>query len=208
MLAKNVAVIGYSGHGIVLVEAALDNNLNVLGYAEKKESISNPFDLTYLGSEYESNFFQRIGLKSFLLGIGNNGARELLYKLVTQNNCEVLTLVSKSASVSRSAIIGNGTFINRNVSVNALARVGSNVILNTGCIIEHHCYLSNSVHIAPGAVLAGNVVVGERSFIGANSVIKQGITIGSDVVVGAGSVVLESINDGMKIVGNPGRVLL
>lgn len=207
MSDNNIILIGYSGHGFVVADIAIENQLNLVGYTESSKIQSNPFNLNFVGNEMENDFFKKNGEVKYLIGIGDNKIRERIYNLIIENQSEIVTLISQSASVSKTAVIGNGTFINRNVSVNAFATIGRNVILNTGCIVEHDCTIANSVHIAPGAVLAGNVTVGERSFIGANSVIKQGVYIGNDVIVGAGTVVISNIADGKKVVGNPNHFI-
>jgi sugar O-acyltransferase (sialic acid O-acetyltransferase NeuD family) len=203
----NVILIGYSGHGLVLVDTAKENKINLVGYAEPCPVPKNPFDLLYLGNETEFDF---LGWKEnylFMLGFGDNHLREIKFDFVKSKGKKLINLIHPSASISSSVLIGEGVFVNRNVSVNSFAQIGSNVILNTGCVIEHECNLASSIHVAPGAVLAGNVTVGQRTFIGANSVVKQGVTIGSDVIIGAGSVILKSVPDGSIVVGNPGRFL-
>ncbi len=207
MLDKKIILIGYSGHGFVVADTAVENQLKLVEYAENSIVQNNPFQLSYAGNESDDDFFEKNREAKYLIGIGDNTIRERIYNLIIEKQGEILTLISQSASISKTASIGKGTFVNKNVAINALAKVGNNVILNTASIIEHDCVIADSVHIAPGAVLAGNVTVGERSFIGANSVIKQGITIGKDVVVGAGTVVLKNISDGQKIVGNPSRYI-
>lgn len=207
MLDNKIVLIGYSGHGFVVADTAIENQLQISGYAERSEVSINPFHLNYVGAEIDYGFFEKNNGAKYLIGIGDNLIRERIYNLIIENHGEILTLINKSTSISNTAIIGNGTFINKNVSVNAISIIGRNVILNTACVIEHNCNISDSVHIAPGAVLAGSVTVGERSFIGANSVIKQGVKIGKDVIIGAGTVVLSDIPDGKKIVGNPNRFI-
>ncbi len=198
-------LIGYSGHGLVIVDVAKNNKLDILGYAEKSIKSKNPYNLKYLGDEKDNNFIGWKTKADFIIGIGDNLIREKVFKLIIGNSCKVRTLICKSANISESVTIGQGTFINKNVSVNSFAKIGQNVILNTSCVVEHECVISDSVHIAPGAVLAGKVIVGERSFVGANAVIKQGVIIGKDAIIGAGSVVIKDIPDGGKFAGNPSR---
>ncbi|MFD2601226.1 acetyltransferase [Flavobacterium suzhouense] len=207
MYANQSILIGYSGHGFVVAEAALEAGIDIVGYADRTIPENNPFGLTYIGVESNEGFEGWKMDVSFMLGIGDNALREKIARLVVNHNKKLLAVISKAASVSKTAKIGDGTFINRNVSVNAFAEIGNNVILNTGCIVEHECVLGDTVHIAPGAVLAGNVTVGERTFVGANAVVRQGIYIGKDVVIGAGSVIINDVPDGMKIVGNPGKYI-
>ena len=206
VLDKKIILVGYSGHAIALADVALNNKLNIIGYTESSLKKNNPYCFSYLGDENNDDFFGWSENEiAFLIGIGDNVIRDKIFKLILSKKKEILKLISSNALISKSSVIGQGTFVNNNVSVNALAQIGDNVILNTGCIVEHECVIGDSVHIAPGAVLAGNVTVGKRTFIGSNSVIKNGVYIGKDVIVGAGCVVINDISDGEKIVGNPGR---
>ena len=207
MLDKEVILIGYSGHAYVVVETALENDFDVIGYSDKEKSDSDPYNLSYLGFEKNDDFIGWQKEVSFVIGIGDNKLRQKIASLIESKGKVVETIVHKTAHISKNVEIGKGSFINKNVVVNALAVVGKNVILNTGCIIEHECILGDAVHIAPGAVLAGNVSIGERTFVGANVVVKQGIVIGKDVVIGAGTVIIANIPDGKKVVGNPGRII-
>ncbi|MCC9061755.1 acetyltransferase [Flavobacterium piscisymbiosum] len=204
---KKIILIGYSGHAYVVAETILENGYELIGYSEKEESASNPYNLSYLGFENEESFVGWRSYVSFAIGIGNNKIRQNVASLIEAKGKTTQTIIHKTSNLSKYASIDSGTFINKNVVVNAFASIGKNVILNTGCIIEHECVLYDAVHIAPGAVLAGNVTVGERTFVGANSVIKQGIVIGKDVIIGAGSVIINDVPDGKKVVGNPGRII-
>jgi acetyltransferase EpsM len=207
VLDRKVILIGYSGHGLVVADTAIENQLKLFGYTDVELVRNNPFKLTYLGNESENDFFEKNKDVKYLIGIGDNKLREKIYNLIVSKKSSVLTLISQYATISKTVVIGNGTFVNRNVSINAFVKIGNNVILNTACVIDHDCQIENCVHIGPGAVLAGNVYIGERTFIGANCVIKQGVKIGKDAIVGAGTVVLCDIPDGKKIVGNPSRFI-
>ena len=205
MLDK-VAIIGYSGHGYVVAESAIERKLNLLYYCEKNENIKNPFGLKYLGFEGDLSFEGWGKSIKYILGIGDNKLRVQIGLELIKRKEELLNVIDSSASLSKRIEIGFGNFIARQAMVNSLAKIGDFCILNTGCIVEHECKIENGVHIAPGAVLAGNVSVGTCSFIGANSVIKQGIKIGSNVIIGAGTVVINDVEDNKIVVGNPGRV--
>lgn len=200
-----VAIIGYSGHAFVVLDACEKIGVSVQFYCTPSEvKHSNPYQLTFLGDE-ENEFFEWNRVDKFVLGIGDNSVRSRLAERILNAGKEIITIIHPSAVINDFAHIGMGSFLSSNCVVNTLATVGRNCIINTGAIIEHECVLGESVHIAPGAVLAGNVKVGDGTFIGANSVIKQGVTIGRNVTLGAGSVVLRDIKDNETWVGNPAR---
>jgi len=199
---KAVAIIGYSGHSFVVLDAAKQMGLDVKYYCERNQVSCNPFGLHCLGDEGSASF-DWDSTDEFILGIGNNKIRQKVAALIVSKKKSLLNVIHPSAIISKYATFGKGNFFAANVVVNALAKIADHCILNTGCIVEHECVIHNGVHLGPGAVLAGNVSAGENSFIGANSVIKQGVSIGRGVIVGAGSVVVKNIPDHEIWVGNP-----
>jgi sugar O-acyltransferase (sialic acid O-acetyltransferase NeuD family) len=203
---NSIAIIGYSGHSFVVLDAAKVMGLNVEYYCERNQVSFNPFEINYLGDE-GSESFNWNAVDEFILGIGDNRIRQKVAGLILSKKKAILNVIHPSSIISNYANFGMGNFIAANVTVNALAQVANNCILNTSCVVEHECIIESGVHIAPGTVLAGNVTVGENSFIGANSVVKQGVKIGSGVTVGAGSVVINDIPGNEIWVGNPAKKL-
>ena len=115
----SVVLLGYSGHGIVVAEAAISSGMDVLGYAEKKMSAVNPFGLKYLGDENIANFnWSQSGY--FILGVGSNNIRRRIAEFIESQQGKCLTVVHPEAKVSELTNIGSGSFIARNVSVNPL----------------------------------------------------------------------------------------
>lgn len=203
---NSIAIIGYSGHSFVVLDAAKQMNLYVEYYCERNQISYNPFEINYLGDE-GSDSFDWNTIDQFILGIGDNKIRQKVAHLILSKKKILLNVIHPSSIISNYATFGTGNFIAANVTVNAFAKIADNCILNTGCIIEHECVIESGVHIAPGAVLVGNVSVGENSFIGANSIVKQGVIIGNGVTVGAGSVVIKDIPDNEIWAGNPAKKL-
>ena len=209
MLDNNdIIIIGFSGHGLVVSDAALASKMNLKYYSEINIQVKNPYNLLYIGNENNEEFSAWNSENKYILGIGDNTIRHKIALFIVSKNKEILNVIHPTASISDSVLIGKGNFISKQTSINPLVQIGNFCIINTGAIIEHECIIMDAVHIAPGAVLAGNVTVGERTFVGANAVIKQDITIGNDVTIGAGSVIITDIEDGKTVVGNPGRIIL
>lgn len=199
---QQAIILGYSGHGYVVAEAALLQGIALKGYAEAEELVRNPYDLAYKGDETYVSFNWE-ACHYYILGVGSNTIRAKIAQRVKDNGGQCLRVIHPNASIAQKVKIGEGTFIARNVAINPLVQIGDNVILNTSCSVDHECQIEDNAHIAPGAVLAGNVKVGEGAFIGANAVIKEGVRIGKHAVVGAGSVVIRDLPAQQIVVGNP-----
>ena len=199
-----VVLIGYSGHGKVVTDAALKCNIEIKKYLDYDIKEDNPFDLEYFGNNDDLILKKLINQEyRFIIGIGNNQIRHKIYNQVNKLGGVFCKIIHPGSFLSEKCKVGLGSFISSNVSVNVSAEILENCIINTSAIIEHDCLIKSSVHVAPGAVLCGNVTVGEKSFIGANSTIKQGVKIGNNVLIGAGSLVLSDIPDNTKCFGNP-----
>jgi sugar O-acyltransferase (sialic acid O-acetyltransferase NeuD family) len=201
------SIIGYSGHGLVVAEAAKLSGLPLSFYTDLSAKSENPYQLKYIGDESIESFQYWDSNYAYVLGIGDNAVRVKCAQNVLSKGRELVNVIHPDACISAEVTFGQGNFFSRNCAINPMVKIGDFCILNTSCVVEHHCLLGDGVHVAPGAVLLGNVHVGAGSFIGANSVVKQGVKIGENVIIGAGAVVLKDVGHGKTIVGNPGRIL-
>lgn len=201
-----IAIIGYSGHSYVVLDACLKNNLSVSFYSDLSEKNNDPFDLEYIGDESNSDFNWDLA-DAYILGIGDNNIREVIASRIFNNGKQVLNIFHPNSIIANFVTVGGGSYIGPQAVVNAFANIGICCIINSGAIVEHECQIGDFVHLAPGSVLAGQVKVGHKTFIGANTVVKQGVAIGENVVIGAGSVILKDIPNGEVWVGNPAKKL-
>jgi sugar O-acyltransferase (sialic acid O-acetyltransferase NeuD family) len=203
--SKNLYLFGYSGHSYVVLDCALENGFQPLGYFDFKENKQNPYKLKFLGNENDINLSNLIKSDFVFPAVGSNSIRKNLINLFDKENLTQLTIFSKTAYVSSMASVLSFTFIGPNAVVNSKAIIGKGSIINSGAVVEHECIVGNYSHVAPGAVLAGNVVLGAECFIGAKSVIKEGVQITDNVTIGAGTVVIKDILEQGTYVGNPAR---
>ena len=204
--SKKIYLMGYSGHGRVLVDAARSRDITVEGYFQDTANNEDPFLLTYMGdeSDYDIDFFEK---SKFIIGIGDNCIRSKVYDLIKNKKGTLQTISHATACISNLAEIQEGCFINTHAIIHTGAKIGVNSIINTGVIVEHDCRIGAHVHIAPRATLCGNVEVGDHTFIGAGATIIQGVSIGSNVTIGAGSVVIRDIPSNVTSVGIPSKII-
>lgn len=204
--SRPVAIIGYSGHALVVIETLQAMQRKVQVYFDREEKSNNPYLLQYLGSENRPDIKHLLATYDYFIGIGDNGIRKKVQDQLSQRLTALPTrAIHPSAVISPSAQIGYGVMIAPSVTINAQAEIRDGAICNTGCIIEHECQIGSFAHIAPGAVLAGTVRVGDLAFVGANAVVRQGITIGKRAVIGAGAVVVKDVPVRSIVVGNPAK---
>lgn len=148
------------------------------------------------------------GNMKFVIAIGNNEIRKDVVAKLAVPIEGYLTLIHKTAVVSPSACIGQGTVVMANTVINADAAIGSHVIVNTGAIVEHDSMIADYVHLAPHATITGSVRVKEGTMIGAGATVIPGICIGEWTVVGAGATVIHDIPSYCTVVGTPAKTIM
>lgn len=204
---KHIYFLGYSGHAYVAIDVAKSNGFEIKGYFDRVQSIQDPYDIPYSGSENEASFKDLVKESYVFPAMGSNSIRARLCQFLTRSNIKQVALVDPSAHISGMATIGVSSLINPNACINSLARIGKGCIVNTGAVIEHECSIGDYSHIGPGAVLAGNVRIGINCFIGANAVVREGVSISDNAIIGAGAVVLKDIKKRGTWVGNPAKIV-
>lgn len=162
------------------IKGIIDNNLPLNYQVLDYKVIGSDVDIPHFAGE-SVYFIITVGqIKTY-------SVRLKLAKLLQEYGCQLASVISPRAYVSKHARIGNGTVVMHDAFVNTNARIGDHCIINTKAIIEHDSIISDFCHISTGAIVNGNCQVGEGSFLGSNSTISNGKTIFENSVIGAGS---------------------
>lgn len=196
---SNICLFGASGHGKVVKDVATSTNIVIEAFIDdnpKSEFLhETPIVTSAEMATYAGN--------KFLISIGNNRIRKVISQKIKN---DFATLIHKTATISPTATIAEGTVIMNGTNINADANIGKHVIINTAAVIEHDCKIGDFVHISPNATITGNVHIGEGSHIGAGAIIIPNIKIGKWATIGAGAVIIKDIPDFAVVVGNPGKI--
>ncbi|MDQ8180802.1 acetyltransferase [Pelagicoccus sp. SDUM812005] len=203
---KKLAIIGASGHGLVLAESAEKTakwkHIEFYDDAFPEKTDNPPYRIqgtseTAMGlnpQEYD-----------FALGIGNNKIRFELAQKLEHTGYSLPAIIDPSAVVSKYAQTHAGAFVAAGAVVNARTTIGKFTIINTKAVVEHDCTIADGVHISPNSSIGGTVTIGGLTWIGIGSCVKNNLSIGSNCVIGAGSVVVSSIDDNTLAYGNPAK---
>ena len=202
-----LAVLGASGHGKVVADAAeLAGWAEVVffddAWPERKRNgpwqvIGNTAALTADAGSFDG----------VVVAIGNNRIRQAKQAELAEAEVRLVSIIHPAAVVSKYAAVGIGSVVFANAVINACASVGAGCIVNTGAVVEHDCVLGDFAHISPNAVLAGGVKVGSLVWVGGGAAVRQLIEIHEGAVVGMGAVVTRDVPPGVVVAGSPARVL-
>lgn len=204
---RKLAILGASGHGKVVADTAECCGWQIIEFFDDAwPQLQRNGAWAVIGDT--AALLARV--KQFdgvLVAIGNNRIRHAKLLELQAAGARLCNLVHPAATLSRYAVLGEGSVVFAGAVVNVDARIGLGAIVNTGCSIDHDCELGAAVHVSPGARLAGGVTVGNLSWIGIGASVRQLVRIGNDVMVGAGAAVTADVEDELTVVGVPARVL-
>ena len=203
MTGQPIVVFGAGGHGKVVADAARSAGFVLAAFVDDAPARAGT---TIWGVPVVSwAAFQadrgRWEDAAFIVGIGDNGARQDVQGRVESAGREVVAVVHARATVAPTARIGPGTVVMAGAVVNPDAAVGRGCIVNTGAVVEHDCALGEFVHLSPNAALGGGVWIGDRAHLGLGAVVLPAVRVGTDVKVGAGAVVIRDVPDALTVIG-------
>lgn len=203
---KTIAILGIDDHGKVAAEIAEQNGYEVYFFDAKFPGVTQcgvwPIkgDETALmqhGDKYDAIF----------IALSHNKHRKEKHLRVKELGFKLCSLISKDATVSTYADIGEGVMIVANACINYGTVISDGCIINTGANIDHGCNIGPYVHISPGVNMAAEISVGEFSWIGIGSNLIHQINIGHTVITGAGAVILNDVPSAVTVVGCPAHIV-
>ena len=199
----SLVLLGGGGHAAVVAEAARSAGWTLSGYLDDAQDTEAA---RHLGLQRLGAISDIERIPSTALGHAAIGDSKLRRRwLDALGDRAAPAIIHKTAVVSPSASLAQGSFVGPRAVVNAGAVVGRGVIVNTAAIVEHDCVLEAFCHVAPGAAMGGAAVAGEQSTIGLNASVLPGVRIGASATLGAGAVAVTDLPDGATGVGIPAR---
>jgi len=202
---RRLAILGASGHGRVIADAALAAGWEAVAFYDDAwpgVSASGPWQVVGRTADLRRDAAQ---LDGAVVGIGDNVTRLVKLRELLAGGALLVSVVHPDAVVSARAEVGQGSVLLAGAVLNPFARLGRGCIVNSGASVDHDCHLADGVHVSPGAHLGGGVRVGEASWIGIGASVIQGVSIGAGATVGAGAAVVDDVADGATVVGVPAR---
>jgi len=202
---REVYIIGAGGHGKVVLDIInKSEQFQATAFLDDDSTLHNQVinDLKVAGSSDQALADD----KAVIIAVGNNEIRTKLFKLMENNDLEIINAVHPDAVINSYVKLGRGNVIAAGAVINSNTKIYDNVIINTGTTVDHDCIIESHVHLSPGVNLGGDVKINAGTHIGIGAAVLPGVTVGRNSVVGAGAVVTKDVPDDVKVVGVPARI--
>ena len=191
---NRIVIVGAGGHGKVVADILGER---AVGFVDDNRALHGT---TVLGLPVFASL-DEIEHDGVIVAIGDNATRRRVGQAFSLS-----TAIHPTASIARSAKIGEGSMISAGAIVLPDAVIGRGVIVNTKASVDHDCVIGDFVHLAPSVTLGGSVRIGEETLVGPGATIISNVTIGARVVIGAGAVVVRDLPDDVTAWGVPAQI--
>lgn len=206
---RPILVLGAGGHSKVLINALLEQDLDILGIIDSDTSKIGMeiLGIKVIGNDSDiKNYCQDdILLVNGIGSVDSMALRKKIYLSFKRQGYAFAKVIHPRAIIGRTVELGEGVQIMAGSILQPGCSIGENTIINTSVSIDHDSKIGSHVHIAPGSVLSGNVIVGNCTHIGIGCTIIQGKHIGHETLLGAGSLVLKDIRSNVRVFGVPAK---
>lgn len=209
MAKKDIVIVGSGGLAREVRWLIEDCNKvapmwNILGWISKEKPGTVISDLPVLGDdEWLVRYDNQIDVA---IAVGDGNLREKIVVFLKQNdNLSFPIIISPSAELSDSVILGEGSIITAKSILTVGINIGKFFFCNLSCTVGHDCMFKDYVTLNPGANISGNVNLGNCATIGTGASVIQGISIGDSTTIGAGAAVVRDIPSDCTAVGVPAK---
>jgi acetyltransferase-like isoleucine patch superfamily enzyme len=166
-----IALVGSGGHASVVKEVATSIGMRVCGVFECFDG-----SLSVIEGNWEDHRERHLESENaWAIAVGDGPLRLSLAERVASEHptANFPSLVSKTAHVSESAVLGQGCVVLPLANIGPEAFLGDFTIVNSLANLEHHGRLGRGSHLAPGSTVLGGGEVGELSLIASGSVVER-----------------------------------
>ena len=171
-------VVGAGGHGRSVAEAAqLSGLFTVVGFLDDALPAGEMALGLPVHGKVASMASHRGAADQAIVAIGNNAVRERLTQQLAEAGFALATVVHPRASVSPSAVVGEGSAIMAGAIVGTEARLGVGTIVNCGAVVDHHATIEDFGHLGVNASMAGGTVLGRSAWMQAGSALGYGVKV-------------------------------
>lgn len=202
----NIVIFGAGGQAKETIDLIKGNvKGKIVGYIDKQLDQNKIFDVRYLGQDQDiDKIVKKYKVTHFFIAIGDLKIRSRIY-LVVKKKLKPLSIISKSANISRYAKFGQHVIVYPGATVNADATIGNNVYINSNASIGHEVQIGDHVNINPGASIGGKVAIGDFTTVGIGASIRENLHISKNTTIGGGAMVTKDTKSGKTYIGVPAK---
>lgn len=185
-----VVIAGFDGYGKSVIDAMIEQDID---YEMVVLDDNNPGEefagVKVAGSLDDMQAFYDKGFdKMYIANENDLEWRKKIAKEASQIGYRFITVVDKTALVSKGAEIGEGTYIAKGAVVDPAVNICENVIVNVGVTIQSESSVGSFTRLSTASIISHGVEVGAMCYVGAASVVTDKTVVPDNTIIEDASV--------------------
>lgn len=180
---RSLIIFGIGTQADVAYDAVVETgSFDIVAYVDYEASLDEKDNIPVIS---RSHFSKLLNTERFSVYVCLP-ERKLEHSICTEvkaSQSNLVSIISKSASVSERAIIGENVFIGPKCVVGPFVELQQGVRMLNGASVAHHSVIGTQTWISDGASIGGNVVIGANCLFGLNSSVNKRVTIGEKCII-------------------------
>ena len=206
---KNLLIIGASGFG----RGTYDMCHNSIGFGTDFV-IKGFLDLNLRALDEHSFYPNVISSEDdyeimpddvFICAFGDVNLKKKVTEKMLKRGAKFYTLIHKTASISPSSKIGEGTIIQSYVGVDAGVKIGEHCLIQSQTILGHDVEVGDYTRIDCRVMCVGGVMIGNNVNLHTGCVINHKVIVDDNATVGACSFVIRKVHKNTHVFGVPAK---
>lgn len=143
----------------------------------------------------------------FVIAIGRPADKLRVAHALKARGARFVNLIHPTATVARTARLGEGIVLFPYTIVSANAVVGDFVALNSYSAVGHDATVGAGSTISAYVDLTGYVSLGDAVFVGTHAAVLPKVRVSAGATIGAGAIVMRNVAEGATVYALPARKL-
>ncbi|WP_081986647.1 acetyltransferase [Chitinibacter sp. ZOR0017] len=143
----------------------------------------------------------------FILGVGDPATKQKIVNALKAKGAIFGQLIHPSATIAKTAILGEGVIVCPHSLVSADCSIGSFVSINALSSVGHDAFIGDYVTLSAHVDLTGGVKVGDFAFFGTGAKVLPKVSIGENSLIGAGAIIIRTVKPGSVMYAQPAKKL-
>ena len=150
--------------------------------------------------------FEKLDEIEGVVAVGEPAHRDKLSKKFDDIGIKLARVIDKTALISPTAKIKEGTIVCEFSTVHADVELGRSVLIQPYSDVGHDIKVGDYSVLSSNCAPGGKSVFGERVYVGMNATTKEKISVGNDSIIAMGASVFRNVDAETVVMGNPARV--
>lgn len=180
-----VVIAGFDGYGKSVIDSMIEQDIDFEIVVLDDNNQGDDFaGIRVMGSIADMQSFYDKGFdKMYIANENDLEWRKEIAREASKIGYRFITVIDKTALVSKGTEIGEGTYIAKGAVIDPAVTIGDNVIVNVGVTIQSGSSVGCFTRLSTASIISHGVDVGSMCYVGSASVVTDKTVVPDNTII-------------------------